>query len=158
MNTKKFYCSVFLLFILLCMMACRGRQSDPVDNLRPNAATAYPHSIPVVAPNTDLLDTTSAVKGYETQKYRIPVHRDGKYTFTLSSDNPGMIFVLQDTAGNNLIDETSPAWSGELKRGDYTLIVGLMRNAARKNTEKEVKYSFKIERQDTITHSTQHVD
>lgn len=158
MNTKKFYCSILLLFILLCAMACRGKQSESVYNIRPTAGTAYPHSIPVTAPNTDLLDTAATVKGYQTQKYTLPVHRDGRYTFIVTSENPGIIFSLQDADGKDVINETSPTWTGELKRGDYTLNVGLTRNAAREDAEKEVKFSFKVERNDTITHSTQHVD
>ncbi len=93
-----------------------------------------------------LLDARATVKGYQTRKYLIKPEIDGVYTFSVSSENPGVIFVLQDSEGNDVINEIFPTWTGELKKGKYTLIVGMTRNAARKNMEKEVGFSILVKR------------
>lgn len=142
---KKIITFILPLFVL-ALMSCSGSDS------KQKAASAIPETdtlrngVVVAHPRVSLPDTTGTVKGYETHKYSIPVESNGIYSVTTSSDNTGLIFVIQDAHGNNVVDESTD-WKGELKKGDYTLIVGLMRNAARNNQNNEVKYTIKVERE-----------
>lgn len=137
---KGIHIYIMAVVITLCM-ACTSKSSkQSIHNETNVATTSDTTNMPVV-----LLDTTGTVKGYQTQQYTIPVTTEGQYTITASSPNTGFIFVLQDANKNNIMDETYPTWTGVLKKGDYTLIVGLMRNSAR-NTQKEVNYTINVKR------------
>ena len=92
-----------------------------------------------------LFNVSQTIKGDATDKHTLSVAEDGDYVFNLTSDNNGSIFVIQDSEGNNVIEETYPSWEGNLKKGEYTVIVGLMRNAARK-TGAKMDYTLKVER------------
>ena len=133
------------LLVILSCAACTGKSSGQASG--PQADTVAMSKAPSTAtPIRVLLDTTETVKGYGTRRYTLPVGTDGTYTVTASSANTGLIFVIQDKDGNNVTEET-PQWTGELKKGNYTLVVGLTRNAARDNEKKEVSYTVKAERE-----------
>lgn len=134
------------VILFLAVVACNGNRTKQPVVQETITETQTVRTAPVtVIPDSILLDTTGYVKGYETQKYTLPVKNDDIYTVTASSKNLGMIFVIQNAGGSNVTDETS-SWSGELKKGNYTLIVGLTRNAARKSLEQEVKYTVRVKR------------
>lgn len=131
------------MLFLLAGAACSGKRSgqtperkaDTTAVIRPTAAPVY------------VLDTAGTVKDYETDRYTLPVKTDGTYRIDVASANTGLIFILHDAAGNDTTGETSETWTGKLKKGTYTLIVGLTRNAARSNQGKEVKYTIRAERE-----------
>lgn len=144
MNIKKVYFPILAIFVSFHIISCSDKRSRQISVQKQDTVTANAPKTITTYPDLVLLDSISAVKGYETHKYIISAGTDGKYSFIVSSDNTGIIFVIQDAEGNNVINETSSEWSGELKRGSYTLIVGLTRNAARKNMNKEVKFSVVV--------------
>lgn len=146
MNTKKLYSSILLLFVLFCAIGCMGKRSEQASDHKQDSMAVQNPATTVPVSNYVLLDTAATVKGDQTQKYTLSSESDGTYTFVATSKNTGMVFVIQDSDGNNVIDETFPAWTGELKKGDYTLIIGLTRNAARKNMEKEVGFSILVKK------------
>lgn len=139
MNKRIFILPLFLLVLF----ACKDRpQQTKVE--KENTETAF-RTPPTIVTDSVLLDTATSVKEYETDKYTLPVRTAGTYRAAVTSKNPGLIFVIQDAEGNNVTDETG-TWSGELNKGNYTLLVGLMRNAARKNEENKVDYSVRVVR------------
>lgn len=135
MNNK-----IRIVFPLLFVLAGSGCAH------KPSRRTAG--GVPVVSaePEVVVLDTTGTVKGYETCTYTLPVAADGTYTVAVSSENTDFVFVVRDADGNNVTHETYPAWTGKLKKGRYTVTVGLMRNAARKGRN-AVRYTVEVKRQ-----------
>lgn len=144
MSAEKFYLPLLSVLVALSVISCTGKQSHPVSGGAADSVALQERKPQPVATDRILLDTTATVQGYETQKYPLTVATDGNYSFVVTSGNTGMVFVIQDAAGNNVIDETSSSWSGELKKGQYTLIVGLTRNAARKNEGKQAQFSVLV--------------
>ena len=146
MNIKKPYSIVLLLSALFFMSGCTEKRAEQTPAIKQDSAIVENPAARQPIPNDVLLDARATVKGYQTRKYLIKPEIDGVYTFTVSSENTGVIFVLQDSDGNDVINESFPTWTGQLKKGKYTLIVGLTRNAARKNMEKEVGFSILVKR------------
>ena len=103
--------------------------------------------IPVVSvePGAVVLDRAGTVKGDETCTYTLPVTADGRYTIAVSSENTDFVFVVRDAAGNKVTRETYRAWTGELRKGYYTVTVGLMRSASRKGRN-DVRYTVEVKR------------
>lgn len=136
---------IFILpLFMLAVVSCNDRSKQAAvqeQDIETANVTEY-----AVVTDSVLLDTTGEIKGYETDKYTISVDSPGTYNVAASSENSGLIFVIQDEEGNNIANETA-SWSGELKNGNYTFIVGLTRNAARNNKENEVAYSIQVERE-----------
>lgn len=128
---------VFPLLFVLAGAGCTGRPSSRPAGERP---------VVTVRPEVVVLDTAGTVKGYETCTYTLKVAADGTYTVAVSSENTGFVFVVRDADGNNVTDETYPSWTGELKKGTYTVTLGLMRNAARKDRN-AVPYTVEVKRQ-----------
>lgn len=133
-----------LLFIPI-FIGCSGQSSKPNATNSSGQAKIEVKQKDAIASQASLPDTTGAVKGYETNKYSISIANNGTYSVKVSSPNTGLIFVIQDSHGDNITDETS-RWEGELKKGNYTIIVGLMRNSARNNLNNSVEYQIKAER------------
>lgn len=107
-----------------------------------------PYGVPVVSaqPEAVVLDTAGTVTGYETCTYTLPVTADGTYTVAVSSENTGFVFVVRDAGGNKVARETYRAWTGKLKKGQYTVTVGLMRDVPRINRN-AVRYTVEVKRQ-----------
>lgn len=143
MNKWIFILPLFLLILFACKD--RPKQTRVQKENAETTARTVPTTVPANITDSVLLDTAANVKGYETDKYILPVQVAGNYHVVVSSKNLGLIFVIQDAEGNNVTDETN-AWSGELKKGNYILIVGLMRNAARRNEADKVDYSVRVVR------------
>lgn len=106
-----------------------------------------PYGVPVVSarPEAVVLDTAGAVTGYETCTHMLPVAADGTYTVAVSSENTGFAFVLRDADGNKVTRETYRAWTGKLKKGHYTITVGLMRYVPRIDRN-AVRYTVEVKR------------
>ena len=147
-----------LFYVLLLAgfaVACQNKRTqqttgkvteDKVVPMAGQQAAALADEMPVPASverdmNTHLLDTTGTVKGDEVKKYKVQVTKEGTYEINSTAKNPGFVFVIQDANGNNVINETNPSWKGELKKGTYTIIAGLTRNAARRS---DAEATFKI--------------
>lgn len=146
MNVKKPYHVILLLSALFFVSGCTEKRSEQTPAIKQDGAIVKNPVATQPVSSDVLLDARATVKGYQTRKYLIKPEIDGVYTFSVSSENPGVIFVLQDSEGNDVINESFPTWTGELKKGEYRLIVGLTRNAARKNMEKEVGFSILVKR------------
>lgn len=127
---------------LLAGVACTGKHSARTTEQTTDTTAVVRPAAAVLA-----IDTAGTVKGYETHTYALPVGTDGSYRIDVTSTDTGLIFILHDAAGNDATSEQGDTWSGKLQKGDYTLIVGLTRNAARKNPEKETKYTVRVERE-----------
>ena len=135
---------LFVIMGALALMAsCTNKKSN--DAAQTTDTVVVEQAVITPAAPVEVINVSQTIKGDATDKHTLSVAEDGDYVFNLTSDNNGSIFVIQDSEGNNVIEETYPSWEGNLKKGEYTVIVGLMRNAARK-TGAKMDYTLKVER------------
>ena len=128
---------------LALMISCTNKKSN--ETTQSADTTTVEQQVIVPAAPVEVINVSQSLKGDATDKHALSVTEDGAYVFNLVSENTGAIFVIQDSNGNNVIDETNPSWEGNLPKGEYTVIVGLTRNAARKAGAK-MDYTLKVER------------
>lgn len=117
---------------VLLMASCVSKNTNNATSVQPSDSA---NNTEAVAPQAEFspLTFTGDIKGDNTNKHEIKIDAEGTYILEATSANTGLMFVLQDKDGNNIVDESaSPKWTGTLKQGTYTAVVGLTRNAARK--------------------------
>ena len=90
-----------------------------------------------------ILNVSDVVEGYDAKRHEFSIEEDGSYTITMKSDNIGSMFVVQNMQGDNVVPDSGESWTGELKKGDYVVVAGLTRNAARKDNA-VVNYTLTI--------------
>jgi hypothetical protein len=86
------------------------------------------------------------VEYYDIHTYKFKAHAGQMMTVDLASKNYALNFTLNDVRANDsLTIEQNGPWSGKLPTdGEYEIIVGLMRSAARRNEAADYKLTMII--------------